>query len=699
MVAGQALHLRPGLEHDALAGQPQLLGQGAQGVELGPDLGVVALGGHQLGHRHSRHPLLGEGGHVTVRHRHGVGGVVRQGRGDDVGLGAQVARRPGGDEPGQGLEDLEVGARLPGRVDGRVEGVHEGVHVGRGDVVLLVPGGRRQDDVGVQGGGGVAEVRGPHEVELADGGLIAPRHRGRPLLGRGLDGVDVVVRAHHVAQEELRALGRAAQQVRAPRAQDAREVLGGVGVLAGEAQLTGAQLLDDVVLGVHARLGGLLAQEQRAAVEGRVGRRPPALHGLDHGVGRGLARQGAGPQRGGQALGGGGVVAPLVGGDVPEARGDHLPGRAVPVQGEGVLLEAAERADLLLTHVVGPAAAVDALGGAHGGQRQDRPVDLVGVVVVVDARAHDDLGAAAGLHGVESEVARHLDDGGAGNAGDLAGPGGSARDSGVLVVRGPLARHGRALDGVLGQEQVVDGGDQTVADTGDRHTAAHDAAAHRALGGGRTGQVEAGQEDLGGLDLGALAVQVQDAHDRVDALHEQVPLALALGGEAVGQGAPGVGRAALAVPHEGTELVLRGTGGDPVDVGGRYEAAGHVAGAVGGGLQADEEGGVGVAAHVVQEEGLLALDVELGEDDVSHRLGQGAVGTRGHAQPLVGELGVVGVVGGDGHDLLPVVAGLGHEVGVRGAGQRQVGAPHHEVLGVVPVAGLGDVGLVPEDLR
>ena len=95
----------------------------------------------------------------------------------------------------------------------------------------------------------------------------------------------------------------------------------------------------------------------------------------------------------------------------------------------------------------------------------------------------------------------------------------------------------------------------------------------------------------------------------------------------------------------------------------------------------------------------MAIDVELGQDDVPHRLGQGAVGTGGHAQPLVGELGVVGVVGGDGHDLLPVVAGLGHEVGVRGAGQRQVGAPHHEVLGVVPVAGLRNVGLVAEDLR
>lgn len=79
---------------------------------------------------------------------------------------------------------------------------------------------------------------------------------------------------------------------------------------------------------------------------------------------------------------------------------------------------------------------------------------------------------------------------------------------GVLVVRGPLARHGRALDGVLGQEQVVDGGDQAVPDASDRHAATHDAAAHRTLGGGGAGQVEAGQENLGGLHLGALSVQV-----------------------------------------------------------------------------------------------------------------------------------------------------------------------------------------------
>ena len=46
-----------------------------------------------------------------------------------------------------------------------------------------------------------------------------------------------------------------------------------------------------------------------------------------------------------------------------------------------------------------------------------------------------------------------------------------------------------------------------------------------------------------------------------------------------------------------------------------------------------------------------------------------------------------------------MIAGLGHEVSVRGAGEGEVGAPHDEVVGVEPVAGLGNVRLVAEHLR
>ena len=80
-------------------------------------------------------------------------------------------------------------------------------------------------------------------------------------------------------------------------------------------------------------------------------------------------------------------------------------------------------------------------------------------------------------------------------------------------------------------------------------------------------------------------------------------------------------------------------------------------------------------------------------------IAQRSVGAGVRGQPLVGELGVVGVVRADRDDLLAAVAGLGHEVRVRRPGHRDVGAPHDEVGGVPPVGGLRDVGLVAEHLR
>ncbi len=84
---------------------------------------------------------------------------------------------------------------------------------------------------------------------------------------------------------------------------------------------------------------------------------------------------------------------------------------------------------------------------------------------------------------------------------------------------------------------------------------------------------------------------------------------------------------------------------------------------------------------------------------MAHRHRQRAVGAGRARQPVVGELGVVGVVRADHHDLLAPVPGLGHEVRVRGAGDRQVRPPDHQVGRVPPVTGLRHVGLVAEHLR
>ena len=60
---------------------------------------------------------------------------------------------------------------------------------------------------------------------------------------------------------------------------------------------------------------------------------------------------------------------------------------------------------------------------------------------------------------------------------------------------------------------------------------------------------------------------------------------------------------------------------------------------------------------------------------------------------------MVGAVGTDRHDLRAAIAHLGHPVGVRRSGHRDVGAPPHQIGGVPPVAALEDVGLIAEDLR
>ena len=48
------------------------------------------------------------------------------------------------------------------------------MHIGGVDVVLLVPGGGRQDDVRVSTGGIETKIDIHHQVELGDGGIFVP---------------------------------------------------------------------------------------------------------------------------------------------------------------------------------------------------------------------------------------------------------------------------------------------------------------------------------------------------------------------------------------------------------------------------------------------------------------------------------------------------------------------------------------------
>src|SRR5690606_23812542 len=102
----------------------------------------------------------------------------------------------------------------------------------------------------------------------------------------------------------------------------------------------------------------------------------------------------------------------------------------------------------------------------------ERTVDLVGVVPVVDAGAHEDHAAALAVDGVLRPLPGQAHDLLLRDAGDLGGPGRRGRCGRVVVAGRPRPRQALAADAVVGEQQVQHGGDQTVADPADRDAAA-----------------------------------------------------------------------------------------------------------------------------------------------------------------------------------------------------------------------------------
>lgn len=474
-------------------------------------------------------------------------------------------------------------------------------------------------------------------------------------------------------------------EVGPPYVEHARPVVRGVRILAGEAQLAALELPDrlrDRVLG--------LRQVQWIAVEGRVRGHPAHARARRQAVRARHPLEGPAGQRGGEGLGRQGVVAPLVGVQVEPGRADHLARRARPVGGGREGGPAGDRAALLLTHVVAPAAAVAALAAGEGEQGEERAVDGLRVEPVVRARAHQDHAAALRLLRRLGELPCHARRLGCRNRGQRLLPAGGAGRGRVLVPRRPDAGQTLAADPVLGQHQVEDGGDEPVPEATYGHTAA-DRPALPAIGVHAPLVVlEAGQDDLDAVVGGAVQGQ---ARDRVAEF--EVPLRLLVLAPAVTEGAVrDDGLAGRVVDQHGLPLRVLGV---LSEVGGGDELSGNQA--LAGLGERNQERQVGVLPDVVGEEGGLLLDEEFLEDDVAHREGQSAVRTGVRVHPFVGEFRVVGEIRGDRDDLLAAVAGLGHPVGVGGAGDGDVGAPHHQVGGVPPVTGLGDVRLVAEDLR
>ncbi|MNP60968.1 hypothetical protein D3C76_1561010 [compost metagenome] len=93
------------------------------------------------------------------------------------------------------------------------------------------------------------------------------------------------------------------------------------------------------------------------------------------------------------------------------------------------------------------------------------------------------------------------------------------------------------------------------------------------------------------------------------------------------------------------------------------------------------------------------INVKFLQDDMRHGHGQRRIRADPGRQPDVGKLLIFRIIRTYADDLGPVIAGFHHEMGVRGAGLRDVGAPNDKILRIVPIPALRDVGLLPPHLR
>src|SRR5664280_1380224 len=362
------LHLGLRVPADTLAAVADLAHQRAQrGVAL-VDVGVIALDHLQVRRGLARDQLAFAA--LPVADFEGLGqlrrAVVHQRGQHEFPFDAQMADADLAEFPREALVDVPVAARLPGRVDRGRQRVDERVHVAGVEVVLLVPGGGGQHDVGIETRGAHAEVERDQQVELALRRLVVPDDLdGLGLFGAQVLALHAVARAEQVLEKVLVALAGGAQEVGAPHEHVARPVVGVVGVGAAHLQRAVLQSLDRVGLRVDA--GGLrIAHDpQRVRLQLRRARQPAHAFGAHVVVDHAAAIELLVGQRRDHFLHAKLLVAPLVGVRIEEAGAVHLARRPDPVEREGEHAPAGLRAQLFLADIVGPAAAALPDAAAH----------------------------------------------------------------------------------------------------------------------------------------------------------------------------------------------------------------------------------------------------------------------------------------------------------------------------------------------
>ena len=309
------------------------------------------------------------------------------------------------------------------------------MHVGGVEIVLLVPGGGRQHDVGVDAGRRHAEIERDQQVELSLRPVVVPDD----FLRLDLAGLAQILALHamrgaeQVLEEIFVALARGAEQVRAPHEHVARPIVGMVRVFAGHLQFARLERLRHVILRLEAGGLRLFGEVERVLPQLRRRRQPAHALGAHIEVDQRAIPRSRRRGRRDHLVDADGFVAPLIGVRVEERGGVLLTRRSRPIEREGERRPARLRPQLLLADVMRPAAARLADAAAQHQHVDDTAVVHVAVVPMVHGGADDDHRAALGLLGVEGEFARHRDDLVARHAGDLFRPG---RRIGLVVVIG-----------------------------------------------------------------------------------------------------------------------------------------------------------------------------------------------------------------------------------------------------------------------
>ncbi len=266
------------------------------------------------------------------------------------------------------------------------------MHIRGIHVVLFIPGGGGQYNIGEKTGAGHAEIERHQQIELALNRAALPFHLFRLHVVRTAEilALNAAFRAQQIAQHVLMAFAGGAQQVRAPDKHIAWMVASVIRQFAGEAHVPGFKSLYRIVDGRHPGVFRLRGQMQRVHVQLGRGREPAHALGAYVEINQVAGKVCGVRQRRQQLPGSKFFIAPLAGVIVEKRRAVHLTRRAVPVQRECQRQPAGLRPQLFLADIVRPAAAGLSDAAAEHQDIDHSPVVHVHVVPVVDPRAEDD---------------------------------------------------------------------------------------------------------------------------------------------------------------------------------------------------------------------------------------------------------------------------------------------------------------------